>query len=306
MLGGGSEVFGRRLRAHRLLERRHAAHRREKRVDPRRVAGLRAVRNAARKRDHRLPVSLRKARNARRRLAHRRLRVEPALAGHNHVRRADLLRKPRLLQNDRDARLQRRAEEGPQRKAHAARRAGTGEIRVAFGEHRFGKGRKPAQPAVHLRDVRRFRALLRAEHRAAAERAAERVFHVARRAECAAAQFRQYAARGDGAQARKPGRTARDRRAVFVQQVEPERLQHPRAAVVRRAAAEADHKPAAAAGYGVADHLAHAEGRRRHRVALFRGHLRQTRRARHLDDREAARNAVPADDRRAERPRDLD
>ena len=246
-------------------------------------------------------MPLRETRDAGGRLAHRGLGVETALTGHDNVRRADFFLQPRLLHHDFNARHERCAEEGAQSEAHAARRAGAREIRVALGVYSLCARGKGLQPAVHSADTLCIGALLRAEYGAAPERAAQRVLHIARRAECAVPQFRQRVRRTDTVQIREAGRAARDRRAAFVEQVKAERLQHAGAAVVRRTAAKADHKPAAAAGDRIADHLAHTERRRFHRVARLRRYLRQTRRPRHLHDGETARNAVPAGDRRTER-----
>ena len=94
--------------------------------------------------------------------------------------------------------------------------------------------------------------------------------------------------------------------AARVEQANAERLQHPGAAVVRGAAADADDEPARAVVEGGPDQFADAEGRRHQRIAQGRRNELEPRSRGHFDHRDAAvaRDAVKRLDLVAERPDD--
>ena len=159
------------------------------------------------------------------------------------------------------------------------------------------------QRRIERRDHRGRGPLLRTEHRTRAQRPAERVRDIARHTERAARQFRQRLRAIDPVKLRQTFTAARNLLPLPVQQTEPERLKHPRAAIVRGAAANAHDETAASVRQRIPNHLPHAERRRVQRILLRARDERDAGGLRHLQNRRLADDAIDGIRRTSRRPR---
>ena len=252
---------------------------------PAAVAGAGVLGDTSGESDDCLSVLLGDAGDPDGRLAHDRLPVKPSLAGDHDVGIPYVVLKPRLVQHDLDAGLQNGVCEGQKRKAQAARGAGAGVLLVCLGEGSGGEIRVVGEPLVHLQDHRRRGALLRTVDRAGSVLAAEGIRHIAGDFEGALRKLRDHVPVGDLRQILEPLRAEWDLVPLAVQHPEAQGLEHPHAAVIGGAAADAHDEAPAPLFYSVPNDLTHAVGGGVHGVALRVRNERDARRARHLHDR---------------------
>ena len=120
-------------------------------------------------------------------------------------------------------------------------------------------------------------------------RAAKRILHLARNAQTALRRlWRRDYVRNRG----KRRASARQVASVGVKQAKTEGLEHPRAAVVRGAAADSHDETAAPLSNRITDHFADAERRGVERIPLRARNERDAGRLRHLHDCCAAHHAI--------------
>ncbi len=148
------------------------------------------------------------------------------------------------------------------------------------------------------------RPLLRPENRGSALRTDERIVDVAGDLDRALREARVESGDVDSLEAGERAAAVRQFHAARVKEANTESLQHPGAAVVRGAAADADDESARAVVEGGPDELADAEGGRHQRIAQGRRNKLEPRGRSHFDHRDAAvaRDAIERLDLVAERP----
>lgn len=269
---------------HRISERHPIRRAHLDRLDTLRQQGRVSRRRAAD--DHRDPYARggRGARHGLRQLSVRALRVGAALTGDDEVGTAHARGELRCIEHELGPRAQSRIEEREQSRSQATGRARTRNVADIATDEGLDHVGVPRERGIELGDHLRRRALLGPVDRGRALGSEQRIAHVT------------------GDLDRRPDQPwiglpfemmqARERRAalgevlaVAIEEPIAERAGHPRAAVVRRAAADADHEPVRPARRCREDEVAGATRRRHAWIALVIAQQWQPARGGHLHDR---------------------
>ena len=238
--------------------------------------------------DHRLAVALGDAGDADRRLAVHGLEVDTALAGDHQVGVAHVRVEVHRRGDDLDAGLERGAEEGQHRRAHAAGRTRARHRVDRHAEVAPDDAGEAGEVGVERLHHLGRGALLRAKYRRGPTRAGERVVHIAGDFDAAFGQARIERGDVDTFQAGEITTAAVELAALEIEQTRTERLHHAGAAVVGGAATNAEDEAARTGVERGADQLAGAAGAGEERVAPVRRNQRQAAGGRHLDHRGVA------------------
>src|SRR2546430_2723496 len=212
------------------------------------------------------------------------LLIDASLAGHHQIRARDALGESDRAKHELRTGDKTRVEEREEARAEAPGRSRAGHVADRPTDEGFYDVRVPRECGIELADDLGCRALLRAIHRGRALWTEERIANVARDLDRGTDQARVGLAI-DAAELRERGTALGEIVAVAIEESVAEGARHPRASVVRGAAADADHDPMSAARGRREDELPRPPRARDARVAFGRSQQRKPARRGHLHHR---------------------